>query len=246
MNSYQADMHIHTVLSPCGDLGMSPIKIVDRAASIGLKVIGITDHNSTLHGPLTRRLAKSHGIMVVYGAEVTTKEEVHCLCLFDDEIQRNEFQSYIDINLPDIKNNSDVFGYQLVVNEQEEIVDEVEKLLISALNVGINQIEEKVHLLGGLFIPAHIDRLKFSLISQLGFVPKDLKYDALELSRNTTVETILKSSPYLKNAHFIRSSDAHALDQIGSANTHLKMDSLCWNEFKMAILGIEGREVLLS
>ena len=246
MNEYQTDLHIHTVLSPCGDLSMSPINIVDRAATIGLRVIGITDHNSTLHGPVTRRLAEKKGIMVVYGAEVTTKEEVHCLCLFDNETQRTQFQEYIDINLPSIKNDPNIFGHQVVVNENEEILDEVEPLLISGLNTGIDALEKKVHQLGGLFIPAHIDRLKYSLISQLGFIPKDLKYDVLELSRNTSIEKALQDFSYIKNIRFIKSSDAHNLNQLGTSNTFLKMDNLNWNEFKMAILGIEGREIVLS
>ncbi|MHC1705332.1 MAG: PHP domain-containing protein [Tenuifilaceae bacterium] len=243
MKSFQADLHIHTVLSPCGDLSMSPIKIVERAAEIGLKVIAITDHNSTYHGPLVRDLAAPYGIMVVYGAEITTKEEVHCLCLFNTDSQRIEFQSFIDSNLPDIKNNKDIFGYQLVVDKNEEIVKEIEPLLISALNVSINQLEEKVHLLGGLFIPAHIDRKKYSLISQLGFVPEDLKYDALELSRNTKVEEIIKNTPNLKDARFIKSSDSHSISHLGTTNTFLRMKCLSWEELTMAIQGKEGRKV---
>jgi len=140
MNYYQADMHIHTVLSPCGDLSMSPINIVDCAERIGLKVIGITDHNSTLHGPVTRKLAEKRGIMVIFGAEVTTKEEVHCLCLFPEESQRIEFQNFLESNLPEIKNNPELFGYQVVVDENEEILDEIEPLLISALNVSIDEV----------------------------------------------------------------------------------------------------------
>jgi len=246
MNYYQADMHIHTVLSPCGDLSMSPINIVDCAERIGLKVIGITDHNSTLHGPVTRKLAEKRGIMVVFGAEVTTKEEVHCLCLFPEENQRVEFQNFLETNLSEIKNNPELFGYQVVVDENEEILDEIEPLLISALKVSIDEVEQKVHQIGGLFIPAHIDRPKYSLTSQLGFIPKDLKYDALEISRSTSIEKALNDYSYIKNQRFIKSSDAHNIDQIGTANTQLKMESICWNEIRMAILGIEGREVIVS
>jgi len=245
MNLFKADMHIHTVLSPCGDLSMSPINIVDYASSIGLKVIGITDHNSTLHGPVTRKLAEKRGIMVIFGAEVTTREEVHCLCLFETENQRSLFQSFIERNFSGIKNNTELFGHQVVVNENEEIIDEIEPLLISALNVNIDEVEKQVHQLGGLFIPAHIDRPKYSLISQLGFIPKDLNFDSLEISKNTTKEKALKDFSYIKNLRFIKSSDAHNIDQIGTAGTQLLMENISWNEFKMAILGIEGREVII-
>lgn len=246
MNIYQSDMHIHSVLSPCGDLSMSPVNIINRAEEIGLKVLAITDHNSTLHGPVGRRLAEKKGIMLVYGAEVTTKEEVHCVCLFDKEEQRVIFQEYIEHNLPDTKNNPAYFGHQVVVNENEEILEEIEPLLISGLNVGIDEIEKKVHFLGGLFIPAHIDRLKYSLVSQLGFIPKDLKFDALEISKNISLDKALKDFSYVKNARFIRNSDAHSLNQIGTSNTFLKMEELSWNELKMAILGIDERKIVIS
>lgn len=246
MNNYQADMHIHTVLSPCGDLSMSPVNIVERAESIGLKVIAITDHNSTLHGPVIKKLAEKRGIMSIFGAEITTKEEVHCLCLFETENQRSIFQSFIEQNFSGIKNNPELFGHQVVVNENEEILDEIEPLLISALKVNIDEVEKQVHQLGGLFIPAHIDRPKYSLISQLGFIPKDLNFDSLEISRNTPKEKVLKDFSYIKNLRFIKSSDAHNLNQIGTANTQLLMESVSWNEVRMAILGIEGRELIIS
>ncbi len=246
MNSFQTDLHIHTVLSPCGDLSMSPVKIVERAASIGLKLIGITDHNSTLHGPITRKIAEKYGIMVLFGAEVTTKEEIHCVCLFETEEQRNQFQHYIEKNLPQIKNNPDIFGYQVVVDENEEIVEEIEPLLISGINEGINDVEKMVHQLGGLFIPAHIDRLKYSITSQLGFIPKDLKFDALEISMGKRVEDAAKEFAYVKDLRFIKSSDAHYINQIGASNTSLQMENLNWDEVKKAILGIDGRKVIIS
>ena len=47
---FKADMHIHSVLSPCGDIEMSPSAIVAQAKAKGLDIIGLTDHNSTLNG----------------------------------------------------------------------------------------------------------------------------------------------------------------------------------------------------
>ena len=246
MRLFQSDLHIHTVLSPCGGLDMSPSKIVKQAVGIGLKIIAVTDHNSTLHAPLMRKLASEYGVMVLLGAEVTSKEEVHSLCLFNEEEQRVAFQKFINDSLPVIKNKPEIFGYQLIVNEREEILGEEENLLLSALSIGVSQLEEKVHALGGLFIPAHIDRPKYSLISQLGFVPKDLKYDALELSKNTSVEDFINSSSYLKDAQFIKSSDSHALPQIGTTNTFLRMKELSWIEFQLAIKGVEGRGIELK
>jgi PHP family Zn ribbon phosphoesterase len=244
MQTYRADLHIHTVLSPCGDLDMSPRNIVETAKARNIDIIAITDHNSTFHGPVIRKLGESLGISVIYGAEVTTREEVHCLCLFDTDEQRGKFQEYIDLNLPNIPNDPQRFGYQVVVNENDEILYEIEPLLINGLNVGINDIERTVHALGGLFIPAHIDRPRYSIISQLGFVPPDLKFDALEIFWKTNPSDLLSQHSYLSNPILIKNSDAHFLDQIGQTFTNYQMAEPTFNELAKALKGEEGRQVL--
>ena len=237
-------MHIHSVLSPCGDLDMSPRNIVAEATARGLDFIAVTDHNSTFHGPLVRRLAEPLGIKVFFGAEVTTREEAHCLCLFETDFQRVAFQQFIDDNLPFIKNDPARFGYQVVVNENDEIIREVESMLLSALRVGVNDIQEEVHRLGGVFIPAHVDRPMYSLISQLGFVPPDLKFDALEVFRKTDPAEFLRSNSYLGNPTIIKNSDAHFPGQIGTTFSEYIMEEVTFAEFSMALKGIEGRRVV--
>ena len=234
---------MHTVLSPCGDLEMSPANIVRKASERGIDILGITDHNSTLHAPLIKELASREGIMVLMGAEVTTKEEVHCLCFFENEELLSQFQEYLNRHLPNIPNDTDRFGYQVVVNEEEEITDEIDCLLISGLNQGIEEIEKKVHALNGLFIPAHINKTVNSVISQLGFLPPDLKVDALEISQHTTKSEFLKKNKYLKNYNFIQSSDAHYIDNIGNAWTNFFMERRSFEEIKMALAGIDGRKI---
>ena len=117
MNSYCADLHIHSVLSPCGDLEMSPLKIVEEAAKKELDIIAVSDHNHTGHARLTRELGARKGIWVVYGAEICTREEVHCLTFFDSDEQLNAFQSLLDESLPKIPNDVALFGHQLIVDE---------------------------------------------------------------------------------------------------------------------------------
>jgi len=244
MQTYRADLHIHTVLSPCGDLEMSPRNIVAMAKDRGLNLIAITDHNSTLHGPLIRKLAQVHGIAVLFGAEVTTKEEAHCLCLFDSEQQRSVFQQFIEQNLPDYPNDPDRFGYQVEVNEQDEILQHIKPLLISALNVGIQKIEQKVHELGGLFIPAHVDRPRYSLISQLGFIPPDLNFDALEIFRSTSFKDFSAKHSYLKRMPLIKNSDAHYIDQIGSTFTEYYLNEPTCVELGLAFAEQQGRRIV--
>lgn len=210
-----------------------------------MDIIAITDHNSTLHGPLTRRLAEPLGIMVLFGAEVTTREEAHCLCLFETEEQRQSFQSFIDANIPNIPNNPEKFGYQVVVNEDDEIIHEVDHYLHAALRVGVNELERAVHSLGGLFVPAHVDRGMFSLISQLGFIPNDLKFDALEISRQTSPNKFLENNAYLEKPCLIRNSDAHHPDQIGQVSTGYCMEQASLNEIAMSYREEHLREVLI-
>jgi PHP family Zn ribbon phosphoesterase len=243
MKAYKADLHIHTVLSPCGDLEMSPKNIVNQALIKNLDIIGITDHNSTRHCRLISEIAAKHGIFVLCGAEVTSKEEVHCLCFMPDFARLGIFQQYLDQHLPNIKNDVNVFGYQVQVDQEELIIYEEEKLLISALDQSIGQIEKTVHILGGIFIPAHINRPAFGLINQLGFVPDDLNYDALEISKHITKTKFLLQNPYLKEKTFIQSSDAHFIENLGEVTTTFNLENLVFDEIIMALHNIEGRSV---
>jgi PHP family Zn ribbon phosphoesterase len=246
MNKYRADLHIHTVLSPCGDLEMSPANIIEKAREKGLGIIGITDHNTTRHCKLLSKLAEPAGIFVLMGAEVTTREEVHCLTFFENDDKLSEFQEYLEKHLPPIPNNVEKFGYQVVVNEDEQVIDEIEFLLISALDQSIEQIVQKVHSLGGIFIPAHIDRPSYSIISQLGFIPADLLIDGIEISANCKVQSIL---PFLDNQvrrTIIRDSDAHYLENIGKASTIFEIEHRTFSEIKLALQGVQGRKVILE
>lgn len=243
MNQYRADLHIHTLLSPCGSLEMSPAAIVAAACHKGLDIIGIADHNSTRQASLIKYLGEKNGLFVLCGAEVTTREEAHCLVFLPDQEALFVFQEYLDLHLPFIPNNSDLFGYQIVVNELEEIIHEEEKLLISAIDQSIEQVEQKAHELGGIFIPAHINKTKNSIISQLGFVPPDLPVDALELSKHITIEKFRMENPYLKNYAFIRSSDAHLPEDIGNVFTIMECQTRSFEEIKLALAGKNGRGI---
>ncbi|MDR2906413.1 MAG: PHP domain-containing protein [Bacteroidales bacterium] len=229
---YKADLHIHTILSPCGDLSMSPQNIVDTALLRGLQIIGITDHNSTRQAPLVKRIGERQGLLVLCGCEITSKEEAHCLAFFKDDETLNEFQTFLDAHLPGIPNDTDRFGYQVVVDENEEIIYEEPKLLISALDVGLDGLYDEVHRLGGIFIPAHIDKPTTSLMSQLGFVPPDIKADGMELSKFNIPEKFIKRFAYLKKFKFIQSSDAHVLDTIGETFSELDLKALSFEGVK--------------
>ena len=150
-------------------------------------------------------------------------------------------QTFIDQHLIRVPNSRKHFGEQLLVNEQEEILGEEEFLLINAIDKDVNEISNFVYEQGGIFIPAHINRHVFSLTSQLGFVPPDLKCHALEITRHISVSDFVKSAPYLKNHSFIQSSDAHYIADIGSAFTNFYLEKLNFAEIKMALARELGR-----
>jgi PHP family Zn ribbon phosphoesterase len=230
---YKADLHIHTVLSPCGDLDMSPSLIINKAKEKGLDIIGITDHNSTKNAVVCKKIGIENGVFVMLGAEVTSKEEVHCLCFMPDEMTLSVFQKYLDININKKKNKPIFFGNQFVTDENENILGEEEILLIQSINQTIYQISKKVDSLGGIFIPAHIDAHRNSIGSQLGFVPDDLKFNALEMINKTDEKLTRYKVP--KDASVISSSDAHYLKDIAKRFTELDLVQVNFENIKDSI-----------
>ncbi|HYW94633.1 MAG TPA: PHP domain-containing protein [Bacteroidales bacterium] len=244
MIDYRADLHIHTVLSPCGDLEMSPAAIIHEACRKGIDIIGISDHNSTRHAVMTAEIGRENGIFVLPGVEINTEEEVHCLAFFENSDQLDKFQAYLDDHLPDIANDPVKFGYQVVLDRKERIIYEEGRLLFNAIKQPLELVEQRVHALGGLFIPAHIDRPKNSIMSQLGFFPRDLPVDAVEISRRTKPGEYLDLHPEIKSHVVITSSDAHYLADIGAACTTFRMKSRSFDEIRKAFMMLNGREVI--
>lgn len=243
MNTFRADLHIHTVLSPCGDLEMSPVNILHRAHEIGLDMIAISDHNTTRQVKVCQKIGHELGIVVIGGVEVTTQEEAHVLAYFETDEQLDAFQAFLDGHLPKILNDEDRFGYQLIVNEEEEIVGEEPYHLLSAIDVDVDGIYDKVHNIGGLFVPAHVNKGNTSLMSQLGFVPPDLRADALEINKFITRDELLRKFAYLKRFSNITDSDAHFIANLGEVYNLITMETPCFAEFAKALHGEEGRSV---
>ena len=246
MKEYRADLHIHTCLSPCADLEMTPVNIVQRAKQKGLQIIGITDHNSTKNALMVRRLAQKEGIFVMTGAEVTTKEEVHCLVFFEFENQLEQFQQYLNNQKTVIHNLNNRFGFQPVVDENNNVLELVPYFLPAALKTGIIDIQKTVEKLGGIFIPAHVDRSFAGLFNQLGHIPPGLKFDAMGISRLSSEKDVRKHYVLEKEITLIRNSDAHYLQQIGEIYTPFYLEEISFSEIKNALNQRDGRFVKLS
>lgn len=232
MPFFNADLHIHTCLSPCGDLDMSPVNIVKTAKEKGLDIIAITDHNTTRNVQTCVEIGRDEGIFVIAGCEVNTQEEVHCLAYFENLEKLTEFQCYLDEYLPDVENDTDFFGYQVAVDRDDRITYEEQRALFMGIAQDVESVERKVHALGGIFVPAHIDRVKNSIFSQLGFIPFDLQYDALEISWHTTPKDFFEIHPELAKKKILRNSDAHYASDIGKVCNVLDMEELNWQSFK--------------
>jgi predicted metal-dependent phosphoesterase TrpH len=239
MKMYKTDLHIHTCLSPCAELEMSPMNIVKQAKKCGLDIIGICDHNSCENVPYVKNSAEKEGLNFFGGIEITSKEEVHILALFENEDELFSMQKIIYEHLHGT-NNENMYGDQIVVNEYDEILKFNKKFLIGATTLTVEEIVDAIHVLNGLSIASHIDRDSFSILGQLGFIPTGLQLDALEVSAKCSSEVF----DYLK-IPLITSSDAHMLAAIGNSFTQFCMEKVNLNELKKSLLGEDNRKVVI-
>jgi 3',5'-nucleoside bisphosphate phosphatase len=237
---YRADLHVHTVLSPCAGVEMIPPLIVQEALDRGIQMIAITDHNATANIGAVQKAAAGSDLVVFPGVELQTREEVHALCLFDQLEQAEKFQLWIDEHLPATLNNPDFFGEQFVVDETGDFIRREDRLLINSITAGLRQAWEQVTRLDGLLIPAHINRQAFGLIPVLGLVPDDFPVDALEISRHISPAEAIKRYPQIRGCPLIQNGDVHFLDDFLGA-THFEIETPSIHEIRQAIHSENGR-----
>ncbi len=241
---YRADLHIHTCLSPCGDLDMSPRKIVQIAIERGLDIIAITDHNASENILGAMKAAAGKPLTVLAGMEVASAEEAHLLALFGKLESLAQFQQIVYDHLPSFGIDQRVRDEQVIVNENDEVEGFNEHLLFGASELTFHQLVAEVHRLGGLAIASHIDRESFSLIGQLGFIPNDLPLDALEVSYHSSLEQARELFPDARRFPLIKNSDAHYPNEIGRQTTRFLLDRPTIEEIRLALHHSQGREVL--
>ena len=234
------DLHIHTCLSPCAQSDMLPTTIIKQARDKNVDVVGICDHNSAENVLAVRKAGEKEGVQVLGGMEISSSEEVHILAFFDDDGALLEMQNIVYENLFG-ENDEKYFGEQLIVDEYDKIIGSTNKLLIGSTSLGIDRIVELVHSLGGLAVASHVDRDSFSIITQLGFIPKELPLDALELSWRCELSEVNNYESY--GLPLVKSSDAHFLSDIGKAVTTFSLSVPSFSEVVMAFHNVEGRAV---
>jgi 3',5'-nucleoside bisphosphate phosphatase len=245
LKNFRADLHIHTVLSPCAAIEMIPPLIVQEALSQGINLIAITDHNATANIQSVQKAASGSDLIVLPGMEVQTKEEVHSLCIFDTLDQAEAWQKIVDANLPDRENNPDFFGEQFVVDETGDFIRREDRLLLNSINLSIDEAALKVTELGGLFIPAHVNRKAFGLIANLGLVPESANIRALEISRHIQIADAYTAFPQILGYPLIQNGDVHFINEfLGSSQYRVESPTL--TEITHAILHENGRSLIIS
>ncbi len=243
MMKLKADLHLHSVLSPCGDLLMTPAEIVRTAAEKGIEVLALTDHNSAENAAVFKHHCEKHNLKFIPAMETESKEEIHILCYFPDLKSLFEWQEIIYNKLPEQENDEDFFGPQIKCDYNDDYQSKVKKLLAGAVELSLEQCINQVKNLGGVVVPSHLDR-KHSIISQLGFIPPELDLVTAEISKNTDPASILKKFPYLKKLQFMQNSDSHYLKEI-RAYQRLIVEEFSFAEFKKAVQRKEGRKIEL-
>ncbi len=211
------DLHIHSGLSPCADDDMSPQNIIQMAKLKGLDLISICDHNSLKQQAVLAEVAKAHHLNYLYGIELQTKEEVHILAYFKDPTDLPGMQAWINHVQVKVMNRPNFFGRQVLYDSQDEILDEEPIALIFSLNVSLSDCLDAIHDHHGLAVLAHIYGRKNGIVTQLGFIPKNLDIDGIEITQEADQARFITEYPNYSDLPCFINSDAHTLSAIHEA-----------------------------
>ncbi len=220
------DLHLHSCLSPCGDMDMTPNNLVNMAKLLGLDVIALTDHNSSRNCAAAMAVGREIGLLVIPGMELTTSEDIHAVCLFPTLEQALLWNDYVDDHRIKIRNRPDIYGRQVIMNEHDEETGEIEHLLLPATDIGIGSAYRKVKDFGGICYPAHIDRDSLSILSVLGEIDPACGFRTAELADISRLDALRAQHPILDTLHIVTSSDAHYLENMREAENFLELGSL--------------------
>jgi 3',5'-nucleoside bisphosphate phosphatase len=241
---YKAELHLHTVLSPCAAVEMIPPLIIQKALERQINLLAITDHNSTHNIESVMQAANGTGITVLAGMELQTREEIHSLCLFDSLEQAMKLQKLVTKSLPDILNKADFFGEQFVVDASGDFIRREERMLLASSSLSLKEAWKMVNELGGILIPSHVERTIFGLLPVLGFVPQDIQLEALEISKNISADRTRQQYPELQEYPLIQNGDAHQLEDILGLTIY-QIESPSIKEIRLALQNQDGRSFSL-
>ena len=221
---YYYDLHTHSCLSPCADDDNTPNNLVGMAKLAGIDILALTDHNSAKNCPALFEAAESYGIIPIAGMELTTSEDIHVICLFEHLSDALLFDEEISRHRMQIENRPDIFGRQLVLDGQDNILYEEKLLLSFATDVSLEDVPTLVESFGGIAYPAHIDRDANGVIAILGTFPKTPEFDNVEIHDGEKIAEY-KEKYKLCDKRFIISSDAHYLTDLKDGENYIELDA---------------------
>ena len=223
MTRYYYDFHVHSCLSPCGDNDNTPNNIAGMASLNGVTLMALTDHNTSRNCPAFFKAARRYGIVPIAGMELTTAEDIHVVCLFETLEEALAFNDLVDERRIRIKNKEEIFGEQLILDENDEIIGREEDLLINATTITLDEAPKLVEKYRGICYPAHIDRPANGCIEILGEFPHYVGFKIAELNDRANKEAYIEKYG-LKDLKILVSSDAHYLDQLREDNDYFDID----------------------
>ena len=233
---YYYDLHLHSCLSPCGDDDATPDSIAGMGELNGLDIMALTDHNTSKNCPAFFKAAKRHGIIPLGGMELTTAEDIHMVCLFDILDNAMAFSEHIESRRIPIKNRTDIFGNQLICDDEDNIIGTEENLLSNATTVSLDEAPELVKSFGGVCYPAHIDRQANGILAVLGAFPENPCFPVCEVQDSEKTQEYAEE--YQKR--IVSSSDAHYLWDIREKDMFLELDSERENAASAVISYLRG------
>lgn len=223
MNRYYYDLHLHSCLSPCGDDDNTPNNIAGMASLCGLNIIALTDHNTCKNCPAFFEAAKRYGIIPIAGMELTTAEDIHVVCLFEELENAMAFDGEIDKRRMKIENRTDIFGNQYILDGEDNRIGEEKYLLPNATSVSLEEAFGLVKSFGGISYPAHIDRQSNGIISVLGAFPETPDFNIIEINQKEKAPEYVKKYS-LEDKRIIISSDAHYLTDMRDKENYFELD----------------------
>lgn len=224
MTAYFYDLHIHSALSPCADNDMTPNNIAGMAALKGLQILALTDHNSAKNCPAFFEACRRQGIIPIAGMELSTAEDIHVVCLFEELEDAMRFDCEIEKHLMPIKNRPEIFGDQQILDGEDEQIGEFETLLISATDLPIDEAISLARSFGAHVHPAHIDRESNGILAILGDIPSEYGFSVFELRERESLERLSPTVEQLNATNLLVCSDAHHLWDISEAENSLDID----------------------
>lgn len=223
MSLFTYDLHTHSCLSPCGDNDNTPNNLAGMAKITGIDILALTDHNTCKNCPSFFRAAERYGIIPIAGMELTSSEDIHIVCIFENLDDALSFDREIEAHRILIKNKPNIFGEQLILDDEDNVIGIEEYLLSNATDISIEDAPKLVRAFGGICYPAHIDRDANGIISVLGTIPETPVFGCFEM-RDTAKEQEYRDKYNLHDKFILTGSDSHYLESVGEAIGEIELD----------------------